>query len=371
MIIQLDGNVNYSVEELKVLLMSKYVDDKNRWYFENSSLEIGTIEELQIRTAAKRFTSTEPSNFVFDITSDKVPCKKIATANQSNHVVNENSKIKEKTITESPIVDNTDSELQNDRTGSSSEHHSDKISTTPTVPLKKKPKISGFSFTIPQIDESELTFLNEIGRGAQGIVRKGKYLFNDVAIKTMQRGTRDKFIIKELKLLEKVCYPGVINVQAFSYTPMQFHIVTDFFESFSLFDAIFNDQVKKEYDLSTENKKYIAAQICSALAYLHYQPSPIIHRDIKPGNILVAKNYKTKLCDLGLGKCGDLDNNLNSTCVGTLRGTLVFMSPEAILDRKEATTYSDIWALGCTLVELFSEKEMWHEKQILDILSML
>ena len=93
-------------------------------------------------------------------------------------------------------------------------------------------------------------------------------------------------------------------------------------------------------------------------AYLHLQKVPVIHRDIKPGNILVNNQCSTKLCDLGLGKCNDIESSLQSTMHGRFCDTMLFMTPEILLEGQDATVYYDTWSLVCSLIELFSEKEI-------------
>ncbi|XP_051162406.1 serine/threonine-protein kinase Nek6-like [Leptopilina boulardi] len=123
--------------------------------------------------------------------------------------------------------------------------------------------------------------------------------------------------------------------------------------------------------LDTKLKVSIAAQVCCAVAYLHLQPQPIVHRDIKPANILVNEYFVTKLCDLGLGKSDLFSKTLQSTHVGRWRGTLLYMAPEILLENKEANENSDIWSLGCTLLELFSEKHVWNVSTVNNMIAKL
>lgn len=213
---------------------------------------------------------------------------------------------------------------------------------------------------IPLIEESKITFSTEvIGKGGQGIVTKGKYLGSEVAIKTLQKGKYDKTILKEVKLLESLRHPNIIFMMAVCSTITQFHIVMEYFHSYSLHDVIFEPTVKDKLPINETKKNRIAHQLCCAIAYLHLQKLPIIHRDIKPANVLVNLQYVAKLCDLGLGKCNDLEASLQSTIKGRFCGTMMFMAPEIFLHCKEATVNSDIWSLACTLTELYSETEVW------------
>ena len=105
------------------------------------------------------------------------------------------------------------------------------------------------------VEEKDIKFSGEIiGEGAQGIVSKGKYLGSDVAIKSLQRGKYNKNIKKEIKILEKLRHPNIISIMSVCLSVTQFHIVMEYFVSYSLWDAIFNPIVKTKLHLDI--KKY-------------------------------------------------------------------------------------------------------------------
>ena len=226
-------------------------------------------------------------------------------------------------------------------------------------PLKDT-KVNYLNLSVQIVKENDITFGEvQLGKGAQGVVTKGKYLGSNVAIKSMLKRKNDKMILREIKLLDKVRHPNIISIMAVCPTITQFHIVMEYFNSNSLHDILFLPEIKQKYVLNIKNKNRIAYQVSCATTFLHVQPSPIIHRDIKPGNILVDERFETKLCDLGLGKCIDMDTSLQSTGHGGICGTYMFMAPEIILHRKEATVFSDVWAFACTLIELYNESRVW------------
>ena len=106
----------------------------------------------------------------------------------------------------------------------------------------------------------------------------------------------------------------------------------------------------------------MAKQICQAVAYLHNLKPPIVHRDVKPANVLVANStHVTKLCDMGLSKLKSAGTLTHQTTSTTPPGTPAYMAPECLLQRKKATIamQSDVWSLASTLIELFTEKDCW------------
>ncbi|OXU21531.1 hypothetical protein TSAR_013811 [Trichomalopsis sarcophagae] len=99
-------------------------------------------------------------------------------------------------------------------------------------------------------------------------------------------------------------------------------------------------------------------KIACALSYLHLQPVPIIHRNIKPNNVLVNENLLVKICDLGLANSKAIDESLQSTR-NSIQGTYLFMEPEILMGREKATTQSDVWSFACTITSLYIESPIW------------
>ena len=158
----------------------------------------------------------------------------------------------------------------------------------------------------------------------------------------MQKGKNDKYILREVQLLDKICHPNIISIMAFSCSIIQIHIVTEYFKSDSLFHIIFYPNVKKNYLITLNNKMEVLNQVACALTFLHLQQKQILHRDVKPGNILCNNRFEVKLCDLGLGKSKLSNNSLQSRRYDTVRGMYLFMAPEIILHQRPATASTDV-----------------------------
>ena len=97
-------------------------------------------------------------------------------------------------------------------------------------------------------------------------------------------------------------------------------------------------------------------QIALAVEYLH--ANNIVHRDIKPANILTDADGMVKLADFGASK--QLRSDIQSQQKSGLRGTVLYLSPEAIRDHKYSTK-SDVWAIGCTMIECLTGSPPWKE----------
>ena len=102
----------------------------------------------------------------------------------------------------------------------------------------------------------------------------------------------------------------------------------------------------------------------------------IVHRDIKPGNLMVSKQGVLKVLDMGLAQMRGQDQNLDLTSdvtqTGRVMGTVDYMAPEQARDAKNVDFRADIYSLGCTLYFLATgkapapggsaaEKLLWHQ----------
>jgi serine/threonine-protein kinase len=98
----------------------------------------------------------------------------------------------------------------------------------------------------------------------------------------------------------------------------------------------------------------LVKQVCRGLAVAHNEHPPIVHRDIKPGNILVgyeAEGLRARVSDFGLAK------SVNPlTLLATTAGTVAFKPPEAFAQRQGDSCASDVWGIGATLYMLLTDK---------------
>lgn len=102
--------------------------------------------------------------------------------------------------------------------------------------------------------------------------------------------------------------------------------------------------------MSEEQMWEFIADVASGLAYLHHQPSPIIHQDIKPDNILIAKTGEYVITDFGISL--QLRKTLTRTSGNAKSGSTAYMGPERWSKHPVPVKASDIWSLGATIYEL-------------------
>ena len=111
-------------------------------------------------------------------------------------------------------------------------------------------------------------------------------------------------------------------------------IVMEYFESETLRCVLFHKDTKSLYNLTEANRNNIALQICQAKAFLHSSSPSIVHKDLKPENVLYNLYSQTKICDLGLSKFTEMPMELQTTIGHIFQGTLLYMAPEILIDNK-------------------------------------
>jgi len=220
---------------------------------------------------------------------------------------------------------------------------------------------------IPMIRGTELRFEEIINRGSSCEVFKGRWRGCEVAIKKFKdeykQNAKDlsKFI-KEMQSLAHVRHPNLILLMGICTDLPNLCLVTEYVPNLSLFYALHSKLYveNKNRRLTLQERFQIAIQMCKGLAYLHECDPPIVHRDLKPENCLLDFSLNVKIADFGLARpltSFSSEEALTTTCIGTTR----FMAPE-LFEKEKVTDIGvevDIWALGCILIELFSNKRPW------------
>ena len=217
---------------------------------------------------------------------------------------------------------------------------------------------------LPVIDSKELTLGKEIGSGSYGTVFKANWAGTPVAVKVLKVRNAKRVsstLENEVRVHSSVRHPNIVQMMGVSILKNSVYIVSELIDGKNLDDILFGDDNDESYNLDSDAKLTICRQLCQAIAYMHNLKPQVIHRDIKPANVIVAKSHVTKLCDMGLSKFKSTQSLTTTTAV-SMPGTPQYMAPECLLSRKSATAASDIWSLGCTLVECLNGEDLWSEE---------
>ncbi|KAI9310716.1 kinase-like domain-containing protein [Dichotomocladium elegans] len=152
-------------------------------------------------------------------------------------------------------------------------------------------------------------------------------------------------IMKEVELLKDMTSPHIVQYLGLVQDSTYFNIILEYIENGSLLST-----VKAFGRLPEKLVAIYTFQILSGLAYLHRHS--VVHCDLKAANILTTKSGTVKLTDFGVSL------NLmirQEDALGAPAGTPNWMAPE-VIELKGASTKSDIWSLGCTIIELLTGK---------------
>jgi len=216
-----------------------------------------------------------------------------------------------------------------------------------------------------QIKKSTLEryeIIKELGRGGMGVVYKARDLKLDriVALKQLHANTdanseSAKRLFLEAKAVAKLNHPNIVNVFDVGDNSDELYISMEFVEGKPLTEIIRSEN----YTFNLEYFKNISSQICSGLDYAHSHN--IVHRDIKPDNIMVTNSDAVKIMDFGLAKQTDASSAM--TQEGVAMGTAQYMSPEQIRG-EDIDLRTDIYALGCMMYEIVTKNPPFNSTNL-------
>jgi serine/threonine protein kinase/Tfp pilus assembly protein PilF len=225
---------------------------------------------------------------------------------------------------------------------------------------------------------SHYRILSQIGVGGMGEV----YLAEDT---TLGRNVAIKFLsdefsndedalarfVTEAKAVSALNHPNILTVHEIGEDENSRFIVTEFIEGETL-----RAKLGHEDQLSVDAALKIGGQVAEALAAAH--AAGIIHRDIKPDNIMIRSDGLVKVLDFGIAKLVSADSSavdheaqtelLAQTQAGMVIGTVAYMSPEQARGR-QIDVSTDIWSLGCVLYEMLAGKKAFHGESMADVLA--
>jgi serine/threonine protein kinase len=187
-----------------------------------------------------------------------------------------------------------------------------------------------------------------LGHGGMGEVYRGcdELLGRSVAVKLLRPDQRDPFAVarlqREARAAAMVKHPHVVAVYDFGHCDGEYFLVMELVEGRSV-----AHELALRGPLSAERAVSVARQAAAGLTAAHQHD--IVHRDIKPDNLLIDVDGTVKVADFGIAR-SPLDPT-TATEAGRLLGTSHYLAPERALGQP-ATAAADVYALGCVLYQL-------------------
>ena len=215
--------------------------------------------------------------------------------------------------------------------------------------------------------------LEVIGRGGMGVVFKAMDMSLEkiVALKMIDPFlARDENFLQrfrtEAKALAKLENQNIVRVHALRETNLGLFMVMEYVQAKTI-----SEWLKEKGKFTVAETIAIGAQIINAIRHAH--KVGVIHRDIKPNNVLLCEDGIVKVMDFGLAKV-ILDLDSQNTATHAAAGTLYYMSPEQVKGLRNVDKRSDIYSIGMTLYEMLAgrtpfekgESEFITQKQIVD-----
>ena len=208
----------------------------------------------------------------------------------------------------------------------------------------------------PSLISGKYAVLGLAGRGGTGVVYKVRHLALDTifALKVLPAEWRDNTEIvnrfhQEARVMARFNHPNIVRVSDVDKDGSTPYFVMEYVEGRNL-----SEYLADCGPLSVRESLEITRQVALALDYAHSHPSAVVHRDIKPQNILMETNsQRAVVTDFGIAKVRGASTQ---TSVDLMLGTLLYCAPEQILPNGDIDGRADIYSLGLVLYEMVTRR---------------
>ena len=196
--------------------------------------------------------------------------------------------------------------------------------------------------------------LEQIGRGGMGVVYRARHraLQTLLAVKVLPPELAENIELvnrfhQEARLMAQLKHPNIVQVVDVDKVGDTHYFIMEYIAGKSL-----SQHLREQRRLSLLDTLGIARQIVSALEYAHKHEPPVIHRDIKPDNILIeSSSGRVVVTDFGIAK---VLGAIGYTTTDMVMGTLLYCAPEQVLRPEELDGRADLYSLGMVMYELTS-----------------
>lgn len=205
--------------------------------------------------------------------------------------------------------------------------------------------------------------IEKVGEGTYGVVYKARHKKSDqiVALKKIRLENEDEGVpstaMREISILKELRHPNVVYLRDVHLTESRLYLV---FEFLSMDLKRYLDNLpEKEYIDKLLLKSYLY-QILEALLFCHKRR--VIHRDLKPQNLLIDSKGVIKLADFGLARAFIIPVRAYTHEVVTLW----YRAPEVLLGCQRYATPVDMWSVGCIFAEMATKRPLFHGDSEID-----
>lgn len=199
-----------------------------------------------------------------------------------------------------------------------------------------------------EISEAQLNFMEKIASGAFGVLYRGTYCGQEVAIKVLKTGEKTsqeevyREFSQELSILRKVRHRNIVQLIGAMTKPPRLCLVTEFMKGGSVLQFL-----HKHAPLKLTQLIKLSSGVALGMDYLH--KVNVIHRDLKTANLLMDENEVVKVADFGVARVKTMDGSSMTAETGTYR----WMAPE-VISHQHYNHKCDVFSYGILLWELVS-----------------
>ncbi|MGH7527126.1 MAG: serine/threonine-protein kinase [Gemmatimonadales bacterium] len=207
----------------------------------------------------------------------------------------------------------------------------------------------------------------ELGRGGMATVFLARDVHQQqpVAIKVMHPSLADaldrKRFLREMGIAASLAHPLIVPLYDSGHAGDVPYYIMPYVEGESLYDRL-----QRERRLSLEDALQITHDVAAALGYAHSRG--VLHRDVKPENILLAGG-RALVADFGLARAIGAADYRRLTETGIIVGTLYYMSPEQLREDRDLDQRADIYSLGCILYEMLTGGPPYTGRSLTEVAS--
>ncbi|KAF7271605.1 hypothetical protein GWI33_015539, partial [Rhynchophorus ferrugineus] len=208
--------------------------------------------------------------------------------------------------------------------------------------------------------------ISVVGEGSYGLVMKCRHKETEqiVAVKkfleTEEDATIRKLALREIRMLKRLKHENLVTMIEVFRHRKRFYIVFEFLEG-----TVLDELEKLPGGLGDDRTRERIFQVCRAISYCH--SNNIIHRDVKPENVLVSSLGVVKLCDFGFARILSLNGEACTEYVATRW----YRAPELLVGEPVYGAPVDIWAIGCLFAEMMTGDPLFPGESDIDQLYLI
>ncbi|EFJ11818.1 mitogen activated protein kinase 2 [Selaginella moellendorffii] len=212
--------------------------------------------------------------------------------------------------------------------------------------------------------------IRPLGKGAYGVVCSADNLEtgDKVAIKKIGNAFENSIdalrTLREMRLLRYLQHENVVGLLDIM-KPVGRYTFNDVYLVYELMDTDLHQIIRSSQPLTDEHYQFFIYQLLRGLKYIH--SANVLHRDLKPGNLLLNANCDLKIADFGLARTGREKGQFMTEYVVTRW----YRAPELLLSCEDYTSAIDIWSVGCIFAELLGRKPIFPGKNYINQLKLI